>query len=66
MTRAEVRARLDAERAAIDAPAKREARMRREIEYRYRRQLYLPKQIEATRVKLAHLEAEAARLGVVA
>jgi hypothetical protein len=40
------------------------SRAEREIRYEYNRRRYLPQQYTATRLRLRHLEAEAARLGV--
>ncbi len=56
-TLAELRANIDAQQAARD-------RSDRLVRYQAHRASYLPKQIEATRLKLQHLEREAERLGV--
>ena len=56
-TLAQLRAELDRREAA-------QIRSEREMRYTLHRRAYLPRQIEATRAKLVHLEREAARLGV--
>jgi hypothetical protein len=45
-------------------PAEQLSRPEREWRYEYSRRRYLPAQIDATRLKLRHLEAEAARYGL--
>ncbi len=56
-TLVQLRANID----AVQAERDRSERLARQRDYRAR---YLPKQIEAARLKVAHLEIEAARLGV--
>ena len=53
---------LRAECDARDAQRERDRRLAQYVDHRRR---YLPRQIEAMRLKLTHLEREAARLGVV-
>jgi hypothetical protein len=65
MTRAELQQRLDAQKDRQAEQAAREARTAREANYRTYRRFYIRKALPAAKLKVEHLEREAARLGVV-